>query len=1017
MGGVYKVDVAQKKSTNTSQAESLSADRKSKCNRIILSLVLAPLFLLAFSSLSMAATYYISGSGNDTAGGLSVTTAWKTIAKANASLKPGDTVYLLAGTYADQIRPAVSGSGNAGRITYSAYDGQQVILSNSVTVNLRDRSYISIIGFTAKGGQRFLVTGESTIQGNAHHNIIKNNTISNFAGWGAIYFSNNCTYNEIIGNTISYCHGDAILLSINCSYNTVRNNVVHDTNEHSELCIRGANSDYPTGQSNHNLIKDNIFYNSGGTTDCAVMIILNSNYNIFEGNKIYETPSALGNGKYAGLKINNSSGNILRYNHFSNLDGFGTLIYANVWGGLAFATERNAIHNNVFHNCEVTKQQTDEGAIVLYRYANSKPVNNNVIINNIISESKYFAFDVAAVGGSAYAANNLFANNTLYNNSKSIRRHGANFTATQAMAAYPGEFKSLNEWDPQYLDSAIRNFTLKSTSPCIDAGTVHTGLQIDFSGVRPDIGANEHAASAIGTTRSFYFSWNYTDSSRNAGGFQIYSNGSLLCGTTDSAARQLTCTSEFASSDYAFTIAAVDAGGQETPITETPAYKEITAPLAIVSSSTAAGNAPLTVNFDGSASTTPNAPLVSYSWNFGDGSKGTGAKVSHVFTTAGTYTTELTVQDSKGLTGKISTPIVVAQPAASNKAPLAAIFAVPSPDGNPLIFSFDGSQSSDPDGSIVSYAWSFGDGTTGTGVTAQHTYASAGTYTVSLKVTDDDGATATATKAVSCGAGIPFEVGELALNNNWVRVLFNRSFSNPIVIAGPSTTVNEAEPVTVRIRNIDREGFDIRLQEWDHQNGTHAQETVNYMIMEKGVYTLGDGSKLEAGSFTGSSAYQKITLQQAYPGIPVVLPQVVTENEDDAVNCRMRSFSKSSFYFKLQEMELTSTAHIPETVNYIAWQPGKGEVSGFRYEVANTAPSVTDKWYGLTFGSKFSEPPAFFAGIQTDGASDTVAVRGQKLAAAGIQISAEEEQSKDLETTHSKETVGFLSIGVGATVQ
>ncbi|HBG21411.1 MAG TPA: hypothetical protein DDY32_19650 [Desulfobulbaceae bacterium] len=116
-------------------------------------------------------------------------------------------------------------------------------------------------------------------------------------------------------------------------------------------------------------------------------------------------------------------------------------------------------------------------------------------------------------------------------------------------------------------------------------------------------------------------------------------------------------------------------------------------------------------------------------------------------------------------------------------------------------------------------------------------------------------------------------------------------------------------------------------------------------------------------------------------------------------------------------MELTATAHIPETVNYIAWQPGKGEISGLRYEVANTAPSVTDKWYGLTFGSKFSEPPTFFAGIQTDGASDTVAVRGQKLAAAGIQIRAEEEQSKDLETTHSKETVGFLSIGVGATVQ
>ncbi len=63
--------------------------------------------------------------------------------------------------------------------------------------------------------------------------------------------------------------------------------------------------------------------------------------------------------------------------------------------------------------------------------------------------------------------------------------------------------------------------------------------------------------------------------------------------------------------------------------------------------------------------------------------------------------------------------------------------------------SFDGSLSSDKDGTIASYAWNFGDGGTASGGTARHTYASAGTYTVTLKVTDNRGASSTTSKSVT----------------------------------------------------------------------------------------------------------------------------------------------------------------------------------------------------------------------------------------------------------------------------
>jgi PKD repeat protein len=66
-----------------------------------------------------------------------------------------------------------------------------------------------------------------------------------------------------------------------------------------------------------------------------------------------------------------------------------------------------------------------------------------------------------------------------------------------------------------------------------------------------------------------------------------------------------------------------------------------------------------------------------------------------------------------------------------------------------LAVSVDASGSSDADGKVASYAWTFGDGSTGTGVTASHTFAKAGTYTVGLTVTDDRGGKSTVSKSVT----------------------------------------------------------------------------------------------------------------------------------------------------------------------------------------------------------------------------------------------------------------------------
>ena len=84
-----------------------------------------------------------------------------------------------------------------------------------------------------------------------------------------------------------------------------------------------------------------------------------------------------------------------------------------------------------------------------------------------------------------------------------------------------------------------------------------------------------------------------------------------------------------------------------------------------------------------------------------------------------------------------------------NVVPIAVLNANPTSGNIPLAVGFDASGSSDADGTIASYTWNFGDGSTGAGAISQHTYTKAGTYTATLTVTDNTGAQSTSTVTIS----------------------------------------------------------------------------------------------------------------------------------------------------------------------------------------------------------------------------------------------------------------------------
>jgi hypothetical protein len=116
----------------------------------------------------------------------------------------------------------------------------------------------------------------------------------------------------------------------------------------------------------------------------------------------------------------------------------------------------------------------------------------------------------------------------------------------------------------------------------------------------------------------------------------------------------------------------------------------------------------------------------------------------------------------------------------ANQPPVATATATPLSGAAPLSVSFDGSGSTDPDGSIASYSWGFGTGATGSGITASYVYSTPDTYSAVLTVTDNQGATAThsLTITVSPGATPPAAPSNLTASVGSNRVVTLRWTDN-----------------------------------------------------------------------------------------------------------------------------------------------------------------------------------------------------------------------------------------------
>jgi hypothetical protein len=163
--------------------------------------------------------------------------------------------------------------------------------------------------------------------------------------------------------------------------------------------------------------------------------------------------------------------------------------------------------------------------------------------------------------------------------------------------------------------------------------------------------------------------------------------------------------------------------------------------------------------------------------------------------------------------------------------------------------------------------------------------------------------------------GLQIEAGKINIDENWVTIPLKGKFDNTPVIIAQCTSYNGSDAVTVRLRNVTTNSFQIRLQE-EEANGDHVYERVDYAAFEQGNY----------GNFDVKLVDQVTNSWTTIPGSAsandaVFLANIQTFNGRDTAAIRKDNVTGSVYRIKIEEEQSSDTevSHVGETVGIVSY--------------------------------------------------------------------------------------------------
>lgn len=426
--------------------------------------------VLMMASIGWGAEYYVSTNGSDDNSG-TFQRPWRTIGKANAVLKPGDTVYIREGTYRETIRPSNSGT-DGNYIEYSQYQNDTVLITGTYYgANLTSRNYVRLNGIGIKDTGSYGINLSNSSDGYDHIDI-----------WNC-HISGSSAYTNMLMRNISYVHIKNCEFAAKCDRTASNPCNSRCGRPQADLLRARGNSHYLLiencnfGNVDHNALS----FEDMGSGEISRVIIRNNTFNnkyhtnlelwnntrwfLVEGN-IIKNAGEKATENYCGIVTENEP----RWEHGGlKIQADYSIIRKNIfynngrmqWAALSGDNETN-YQNRMYHNTSYGEQRgLDLSECFEATY-------DNYFKNNIVYQSGGYCVKRNI---SETKRKNYYINNNLKGGEFTYKPEVSGYTTLEYLQQnYPAYWRDNWGVDPQFNDPQNRDFTLQEDSPMIDAG-------------------------------------------------------------------------------------------------------------------------------------------------------------------------------------------------------------------------------------------------------------------------------------------------------------------------------------------------------------------------------------------------------------------------------------------------------------------------------------------------------------------------------------------------------------------
>ena len=254
--------------------------------------------------------------------------------------------------------------------------------------------------------------------------------------------------------------------------------------------------------------------------------------------------------------------------------------------------------------------------------------------------------------------------------------------------------------------------------------------------------------------------------------------------------------------------------------------------------------------------------------------------------------------------------------------------------------------------------------------------------------------------------------GVVNINHKWKKVNLSKSFTNAIVIPS-DPTFKGRQSVAIRLKNITSKSFLIKLQEPNYLDGSHANETVCYVVGEKGTWDI-NGTLFEFNTFNtnklSSKGFKRINFNNSYSSKPSVFSQIQTFNGPDWVISRTKNINSSYFLYSMQEEEkINKGGHVNEKIGWFSISNSQFTNNGLKV-ISKTINNVNHNNKKINYSSSFSSTPFLITKLSSFNGADTANLRIIKNNKTRFVVKLQEEQSKDKELNHVRENISYFAI-------